>query len=830
MQENVAPDASRGVIMGIRVRTITLVSLVVIALWAVLYVATGSEGQYVAEEIERQEVETTLQRASAAIEFQTDRLKSVVGDWAAWDDTYRFVRHVNQAYITSNLQDDALTTLGVDFMIYTDTAGRIVYSKALDPATHRPALVPKGLLRYLAGQPAFLHQSDPHGIVSGALALPEGPTLVAAEPIVTSDYRSPIAGTFVTGYLIQQPELASMARLTLAPVSLYEAKARDLRAGVSAARNQLLKGNKTVVSPVNDHSVAGYEFVTGIGGRPTLLLHVTQPRTALDLVQSSLAQSNVALYVFGVGLLAAIALTLDMTVLRRLARLRAQVDGIGRQGDPGARLVMKGTDEIARVAHDINGMLGTLEQSRRELAYLAAHDSLTRLHNRRYFEEELQRELAEQRRIGGSGAVLWLDLDYFKEINDSLGHAAGDELLVQLGNTLRGETREYSLIARLGGDEFGMLIPHTDEEEAVQTARRLLDMLASRTFDIGDHAIRVSASIGVVLYPAHGENIDDLLARADLAMYDAKESGRNRLSVYAQSDEWESMMAERIKWAERIVSALRDDRFLLYAQPTLNMRDGSHGPYELLLRMVGEDGEIVPPGQIIPTAEKLGLIRDIDRWVARQAIRLLAEEHRAGRDTSFSINLSGYAFSDPELLDLIREEFALSGAEPSKLVIEITETAAITDIERAREFIRVLKKVGCRFSLDDFGTGASSFYYLKHLPVDFLKIDGSLVKGLNGATADKHFVRAIVEMCNGLQISTVAEYIEDEALLDAIGDYGVDYVQGFQVGTPEPLDAYLKRPDQPVTSEPRLPRSQRSRTTEAPGPQALDGGKEKAGA
>jgi len=432
-----------------------------------------------------------------------------------------------------------------------------------------------------------------------------------------------------------------------------------------------------------------------------------------------------------------------------------------------------------------------LDVSHDELAYLAGHDPLTHLANRRQFEKALKRELSEQKRLGTPGALLWFDLDNFKDINDCLGHAAGDELLLSFAEMLRARSREYCTLARVGGDEFGMLVPHADEAEASATAARLLTTLSDTTFSVAGHEVRVSASIGVVRFPEHGTVCDELMARADLAMYEAKETGGNRFVLYTQDDSWRSRMTEHIKIAERIVSALREDRFLLYAQPMLCLADGSTKGFELLLRMIGADGEIVMPDDIIPTAERLGEIRDIDRWVARRAIQMLAEESAAGRDTVFSINLSGAAFTDPELLDVMRDEFTAQGVEPSRLVLEITETSAIADFERAREFLRTLKEIGCRFSLDDFGSGFSSFYYLKHLPVDFLKIDGSLVKSLSAESPDSHFVRAIIEMCRGLKIQTVAEYVEDMSLLDAVDEQGVDFAQGYEIGRPGPLETYV---------------------------------------
>ena len=789
--------------MGIRAKTFAVVGLVLLVLGPAVYFTYAAESRHTATEIERAEVANGLLRVKAAMDARIESLTSISGDWAVWDDTYRFVRDQNPAYVASNLQDDALRTLGVDFMIYTDTAGAVVASKAVDPASGKGAAVPAGLLGYLATKPALLRQTGPTDTVSGVLDLQEGPAVIVARPIVTSDMRSPIAGTYITGYFIQGPEVEGLTRLTLLPVSIACVHSPSLDAPAVVARDTLLaRASNTVVTPRGPAKVQGYGLVNDLLGKPVLLLKVTMDRTAVNTAEHGMGRSVIAISLVVLGLLITLALVLEVTVLRRLTALSTGVDEVGRKAETSARVDVTGSDEIAHVAGSVNSMLGRLEQSQRDMEYLATHDALTGLHNRRYFEEAMERDVAESSRLGFSGSVLWLDLDHFKEVNDSLGHAVGDDLLTRVAGELQEETRSYGAVARLGGDEFAMLLPHADGEQALTVATRVVEKLASSAFEIDGHPIRAAASVGIVTYPEDGTLAEDLLARADLAMYAAKEGGRNRVSAYTDSGNTQQRMAARIEGAERVVRALQEERLVLYAQPTRKTSDGSDGPCELLLRMVGEDGTIVEPDDFIPTAERLGIIRDIDRWVVRTAIGMLAAEDSAGRDTVFSVNLSGCAFTDSELLGLIRHEFASTGAKPGRLVFEITETAAIKDIQKARAFIDTLRAIGCRFSLDDFGSGMSSFYYLKHLPVDFLKIDGSLVKSLETGDQDAHFIRAIIEMCRGLGIATVAEYVENERLLLLVDDFGVDYVQGYHIAIPQPWNAVTGATEAPRVLSP----------------------------
>jgi diguanylate cyclase (GGDEF)-like protein/PAS domain S-box-containing protein len=421
-----------------------------------------------------------------------------------------------------------------------------------------------------------------------------------------------------------------------------------------------------------------------------------------------------------------------------------------------------------------------------QLVHMASHDHLTGLFNRRRFHEELERELSDVKRHGHTGALLWIDLDQFKEINDSFGHRAGDELLIRLAQALKSSLREAHILARLGGDEFGVLLQHTDREGAETAAARLLGEIRGEGFQVGMHWVMVTASMGIACYPEHGTDADELLARADMAMYRSKDEGRDRFSVYDPTSDSLADGHDKLAWASRIREALENDRFIVYAQPIVDPRNQEIQRYELLVRMKCDGEELILPGAFLAVAESLGLVHHIDRWMLRQAIQLIAKERDAGRTLKLDVNLSGKAFGDPDLHDIIKAELEETGIDPALLGMEITETAAVEDMAKARAFIESFKALGCRFYLDDFGSGFSSFYYLKHLPVDCLKIDGSLIKDLTRSPQDRHLVKAIVELARGLGVQTTAEYVEDEETLKLLNEYGVDWVQGFHISRPGP--------------------------------------------
>ncbi|HYG62319.1 MAG TPA: EAL domain-containing protein, partial [Thermoanaerobaculia bacterium] len=421
-----------------------------------------------------------------------------------------------------------------------------------------------------------------------------------------------------------------------------------------------------------------------------------------------------------------------------------------------------------------------------QLSHLANHDALTGLYNRHRFEEELKLQLSQAHRYLVHGALLWCDLDQFKDINDSLGHRAGDELLIKVATSLREQVRDTDILARPGGDEFAVLLPFTSRDEAQQIATRLLDGIRRNPLIVGGKPVRTTASIGIVLYPEHGATTEELLAHADVAMYQAKHEGRNRSMVFSGDREWQAQLSSGMERVGHLREALEHDLFQLYLQPIVDIRTGEVARFELLLRMLGADGRILTPESFLGVAERFGLMRDIDHWVVSRAIRLIAQQWRQGRDLYLEVNLSGTAFTDLEMLPWIQRELAATQIDPSRLVLEITETAAVTDLSQARRFIETLKELGCQFAVDDFGVGFSSFYYLRHLPVDLLKIDGSFIENLPRDPVNQNLVKAMVEMARGLGIQTVAEYVGDAETMAWLRDAGLDYAQGYYLGRPGP--------------------------------------------
>ncbi len=482
------------------------------------------------------------------------------------------------------------------------------------------------------------------------------------------------------------------------------------------------------------------------------------------------------------------ACALEFGVRRPLRRL-GRAAGRLAQGDFEAPLP-RGGGELRELAGAFGSIREAMRRYQSDLSFQSTHDPLTGLVNRREFERRVGAALSRAKSECSQHALLYMDLDQFKVVNDTCGHTAGDEYLRQLSVLLGDGLRRHDTLARLGGDEFGVLLEHCPPDQAVRIGNELLRHIQDLRFVWEGTSFTLAGSIGLVFVNEHSESLSRVLSVADAACYAAKEAGRNRLHVYREDDSTMLRRHGEMQWVSRIAEAVEQGRFHLYYQPIVPVgsekQSGAH--FEFLLRMEDPAGKIVAPRAFLHAAERYNMMLSLDRWVTQTALRWL-EEHpeQLGLLALCTINLSGHSLGDADFLQFMIQQIQRNSVPADKICFEVTETAAIGNLTKAVRFMSILRSLGCRFSLDDFGAGMSSFAYLKNLPVDYLKIDGLFVKDIADDPIDYAMVKSINEMGHVMGKLTVAEFVEKEPILLKLREIGVDYAQGYSIARPRPL-------------------------------------------
>ncbi len=502
-------------------------------------------------------------------------------------------------------------------------------------------------------------------------------------------------------------------------------------------------------------------------GLAVVLLSVSS-RFSATLTRSDAFRGRLLGIALGGAMLVSLGLLLeeaarDQNLVVILSSAAALLLGLGR--------LFRTLAENSELIRERDEVIAEQREMQSRLRYLADHDPLTGLCNRRRFAERVDEQLRYARRYAHRGALLFIDLDCFKFINDSFGHPAGDRVIRRVAAAIAGGLRETDTPARLGGDEFAVLLPEADGAGALRVAETVLGAIKAGKDPV------VGASVGIVLFGADGEgSAEDLFIAADIALYDAKEAGHGGISVYR------GQRGMKLTWVDRIRAALREDRLVLHAQPIVDLRTGEVEREELLVRMIDPDGREIPPASFLPTAERFGLIAEIDRVAVAKAIEL------ARRGRAVAVNISGPSLTDREVIEPVASAVR-SGLDPHLLSFELTETTGVANIEAARRFAGYLENLGCELALDDFGTGLSSLGYLKSIPIQTLKIDTEFVRGMSVNTFDRYLVQTIVGLARRLGQKTVAEGVEDPATLSLVRMFGVDYAQGYLLGAPAPIDS-----------------------------------------
>ena len=536
-------------------------------------------------------------------------------------------------------------------------------------------------------------------------------------------------------------------------------------------------------------------------------VYVDLSNQTLRSLRQDLITKMLLIGLFGLGLSALIAWWIGRNITKPIQEIAYAVNKVG-EGVFAHTITENSSGELKTLQRGFNSMSNSLKQAYEVmqdkindatsmLRHQAQHDDLTGLINRREFEIRLERSLKSVHENGAQHVLCYLDLDQFKLVNDTCGHSAGDELLKQVSVLLANRMRDRDTLARLGGDEFGLLLENCSLADANQITNTLLKLVRDYRFIYEEKIFNIGVSIGLVVINSSFNNVSDIIHAADMACYSAKQAGRNQSFLFSAGDVEVTQRKIAVEAVADITDEINDEQFMLYCQPIvpLSYSVPQQHHYEVLIRKINLEGDIMLPTAFIPSAERYLLMPNIDRWVIKNTFatyRELLNKSNEKCNYVFSINLSGTSLGDKSLLDYIREQFVIYSIPPESICFEITETAAIVNLKNTINLFGALRKIGCSFALDDFGSGMSSFMYLKNFEVDFLKIDGSFVKDMHINKIDHAMVRSIHSVAEAMNIKTVAEFIENEAILKELKNIGVHYGQGMYLGAPLPIKKLIE--------------------------------------
>jgi diguanylate cyclase (GGDEF)-like protein/PAS domain S-box-containing protein len=842
-------------------------------------------------QVENKIVGRNVERAVDELSDQLQRLSETTRDFSQWDATYNFIQNPNSQYIQSDF-GPSLATLHLNLVIFLRQSGEQVFTQAFDYTKNKELPFPKSLDPLLQSGDLLLQHSSSDSSHVGFVVLPQGPLMVASQPILPTNGKKPIGGSLILGRYLNSVELQNLAtKIHVVDAQTYPVQSANpalLPENLQQVQSSLLQGKRLIIQPLSLSTVAGYTLLKDIYGKPALLLQVKIAREVFQQALWSLLALNVSLLALGVLIGWMIRWFMQQSVKyvqdrdrlekillqeMELAQITLQsigdgvittdADGNVELLNPVAELITGWTIQEAmglplREVFDIEDddstaliklpletilrdglQMGSLQSSHslisragqrisidytvsrisrknaaakgvvlvfrdvtetrnmaRLLAWQASFDALTGLMNRREFERRLELAVSEATLQNTEHSLCFLDLDYFKVVNDSCGHAAGDELLRQISALIRQSVRKADLVARLGGDEFGIILFHCSVNEAELIAQEVCRQVREYQFVWQDRTFKVGASIGLLSITATSLDSMQLFNLVDTACYAAKNHGRGRVFIYHPNQQELATQASEAGWVQRLTRALEENLFCLYGQEIAPLKPESAKleHYEVLLRMFDEGGNLVLPNTFLPAAERYNLMPAIDRWVVSKLLETYVTKYeqswhhfqKDGIELVFGINLSAASLGDQEFTKFLIEQFQRYNIPPQIICFEINETVAVANLSRTNRFVQQLKAIGCKFALDDFGAAMSSFAYLKKLPIDYLKIDGSLIRDIDNPSTFAT-IEAITRISQVMDMRTIAKFVSSEGVSHRCSAAGIDYAQGFGIAKPRPL-------------------------------------------
>lgn len=780
-------------------------------------------------ELEHDRANRDLGRIEQAVDQINHTLFTFTSDWSHWNDLYDFMQGKNPSFVPNNLNMTAFMNSTINFISYWDLKGNLIVGSAVNTDKGELIAFPKGLEKYLYPGSLLLDRRDVKNDIKGFVSLPEGIMMVAAVAVTDGDIIQPPLGAMVTGRLISDKILQKIKDTTKLNVSLIPLK-DNLNAKYSEAFKEALNDDNGHFSrPIDDETIEGYSLLKDINNKPIAMFHMESPRVIYQSGLRAIRYYLTSFVVLGVLFSMLLVGLLRMLIVKRLEKLDHEVADIGESNQLTRRVDESGSDELSSVSRQINHMLSIIQAAHEKLehrvqertqelqqtneklqqeiierrsvenelivhkeylAKLAHFDSLTSLPNRVYFNEMLEKTLKSAMKSNIKLAILFIDLDRFKTINDALGHHIGDLVLKEVSTRIQSILREGDILARLGGDEFIILLNNIDSTKLTSSfAERVLQVF-NKPIVIKNHEFYLTASIGICIFPDDGETLEDLQRNADMAMYKSKHSGGDVFQYFTKEMNFKA--SEHIQLESSLRKAIKNNEFVLHYQPKYDIRSGIIVGVEALVRWNHPEMGMISPAKFIPHAEEAGLILQIGEYVIREACRACKSWQEQGYvPVGVAVNLSPKQFRHQDIVKLVSDVITETGLQPEYLELEITESAVMDNVDMAAKKLNDIKNMGIKVSVDDFGTGYTSISYLKQFPVSILKIDQNFVKGIPNNPNDVAITVAVIALAHSLGMHVVAEGVESSEQMQWLANHECDYAQGYFLSRPLPEEKLL---------------------------------------
>lgn len=781
-------------------------------------------------ELEHDRADKDLSRVDQALDQVSYALYTFTSDWSHWTDLYEFMQGKKPDFIPNNINMTAFVNSNINILSYWNNEGKLVVGSAVDTDKGKIIAFPKGLEKYIYPGSLLLDRKDVEKDVRGYMLVDSGIMLVAASAVTDGDKALPILGAMVNARNLDQALVNKISETTKVDLKLF--LLNDIQRDSELKQHlNLIATNQTghYSQPINQNQLEGYTVIKDLYGKAVGMFRMTTPRGIYTTGLKAINYYLIAIIALGILVSLLMMWLLRYLIIQRLERLDKTVATIGSTGTIQQRVEATGNDELTSVSIEINHMLDIIQASQEKLEHrvqertkelqktnvqlkqeiterksverelivhkehlvrLAHYDNLTALPNRVFFNEILNKAINHAKRQNKKLAVLFIDLDRFKTINDALGHPMGDLVLKDMGNRFSGLLRAGDILARLGGDEYIILLNDIGQPKFAGSFADKILSTCSQAMKIETHEFHLTASVGISVFPNDGNCLEDLQKNADMAMYKAKRSGGSTYNFYTQ--EMNIAATEHIKLEAELRKAIQNQEFVLHFQPQMDLRDGAIKRVEALIRWEHPELGMVSPAKFIPLAEETGLILPIGEWALKEACRINKSWQNEGYDPIIvAVNLSPIQFRHQDFSEVISQVLKETELSAKHLEIEITETAMMDDVEIGISRLQKISELGVHISVDDFGTGYTSISYLKRFPISILKIDQHFIKGIPDNQNDVAITSAVIALGHNLGFEIVAEGVETAEQMQYLAEHGCDLIQGYYLSRPLPASKII---------------------------------------